>query len=193
MPNKLPKFILNLDLLKPRGAPQQILTKLVSWALSAGRYLIIFVEIIVLAAFLTRFKFDAELSDTKDAIENQIPYIDSLKQDEIKIRKLQFQIASIKEKKSKLLDFTQVFDALATQTPGGVTLTNISFDITSGSPNIKLTGKATNDLELASFIAGLKKDSKFSGVSLKSVALEQGAISFSITGPVSFGAAGNKL
>ena len=194
MPKKSPKFILNLDLLKSQGTPQQLFTKFLGWALSAGRYLIIFVEIIVLAAFLTRFKFDAELSDTKEAIENQIPYIDSLAPDEVKIRRLQFQIATIKEKKKQLLDFSQVFEAISNQVPAGITLTNIGIEQSLGGLNVRLSGKATNDLELASFVAGLKGDSKFSGISLKSVALEGGFISFTITGPINLsGVAGNNL
>ena len=194
MPKKSPKFILNLDLLKSQGSPQQLFTKLLGWTLSAGRYLIIFVEIIVLAAFLTRFKFDAELSDTKEAIENQIPYIDSLAPDEVKIRRLQLQIATIKEKKTKLLDFSQVLEAISNQVPAGVTLTNIGIEQSLSGLDIRLNGKATNDLELASFVAGLKDDSRFSGISLKSVALEGSSISFAITGPILLsGVAGNNL
>lgn len=183
MPKNL-KFILKLDLLKPQSSPQKLLTKFFNWALSAGRYLIILVEIIVLSAFLARFKLDGELADTKEAIENQIPYIESLAPDEAKIRKLQFQITSIKERRKQAINYPEIFEAVAAQTPKGVSLANLSLENNLGGLTIKITGRAANDLDLSSFTTGLKQDQRFGELQLKSISLEQGSINFSITGPI---------
>src|SRR5688500_12046830 len=90
-----PKLVINLDLLKPQSDPEKILVKFIRWLLKAGRYIFIFVEAIVLIAFITRFKLDEDLASKKEAIEQQIPYIESLKPYEILIRQNQLKLATI--------------------------------------------------------------------------------------------------
>src|SRR2546425_990488 len=96
MPKKPASIKINLDLLKPQSEPQRVALKAFKWLLSSGRLLVIFTEILVLAAFLFRFKLDADLQSTKEAIEQQIPYIQSQSGDENLIRQTQFQLSSIK-------------------------------------------------------------------------------------------------
>src|ERR1035437_695532 len=90
-----PKLVIRLDLLKPQSNPEKVFLKLIRWLLSTGRYIFIFVEAIVLIAFATRFKLDSDLSSKRDAIEQQIPYLESLKPTETLIKRTQLKLSTI--------------------------------------------------------------------------------------------------
>lgn len=180
MPKSQKQIKLDIDLLRPQSQPQKILLKLIHWVLSAGRYLIVFVEILVLAAFVSRFKLDNDISETQEEIDLKVPFIQSLKDEEEKIRNFRFQISSLKDLKPKRPDFIELINKVAAQTPSGVTLSNMSFTSASGKINLKITGVAQNNDQLASLVYGLKSEKLFSGVNLGSVSLDQNLINFSI-------------
>src|SRR3989344_1083063 len=113
MPRPKSKIAITLDLLKPQSNPQKIPIKILHWLLSTGRYIFIFVEIIVLAAFFARFKLDADLAAKKDIIEEQIPYIESLKSYEILIRQTQLKLSTIKAFYATQPDYTQILKKIA--------------------------------------------------------------------------------
>ena len=180
MPKSENTIKLNIDLLNPQSEPKKIALQLFHWILSAGRYLIVFVEILVLAAFLSRFKLDNDISETGEEIEAKTPFLESLKADEENIRRFQFQITSVKDLKPKRPDFINVINKIAAQTPEGVILSNMTFINSTGKVSLKLTGTAQNNDHLATFIFGLKSDPAFSGVNLSSISLDQEIINFSI-------------
>lgn len=180
MPKNINQIKLNIDLLKPQSEPPKIFVSFIKWALSAGRYLIIFVEIIVLAAFVTRFKLDADIATNKETIDSLIPFLESLKPDELLIRQTQSQLASIKDLKQNRTDYIRLINAIAAQVPAAVILRSMTFEEEKGGINIKLIGVAQNHSELSSLISGLKKDQTFTEVSLSSVGLDQGLLNFSI-------------
>jgi len=45
--------------------------KFLKWLLTVGRYIVIFTELVVILAFLSRFKLDRDLTDLYKQIENK--------------------------------------------------------------------------------------------------------------------------
>lgn len=180
MPKSKPKITINLDLLKPQSNPQKLLIKILHWLLSSGRYIFIFVETIVLIAFFTRFKLDADLAAKKEAIEEQIPYIESLKPDEITIRQTQLQLSTIKAFYSDRPDYPQILKKIADNTPLAVKITILNLERVVGKVTIKITAQAQSNNDVATFISGLRSDSAFSDVNLASAGLEEGLIKFTL-------------
>lgn len=178
------KFLININILSPQGNPEKVAVRLTKWALSAGRYLIIFVEIIVLGAFLSRFKFDNDLSETKEKIKHQIPYIQSKLPDENSVRKLQFQLATAKTILNSRLDYTALLRQVSQQTPPGIHLLTLNIEKTSTGSTLKLSGRSESNSDVTRFIAGLKRGGAFSNVLLASASLDQSIISFSATAQV---------
>jgi hypothetical protein len=175
------RLILGIDLLKPQSEPKKITVKAISWVLSAGRFLIVFVEVLVLAAFLGRFKLDGDIAATKEAIAEQVPFVESLKADEILIRKTQFQLSTIKEVSSSNPDYSVILQKIAAQTPSGVTLSNISLDSSSGKVGIKVSGSAQTNGDLTTFFLGLKEEKSLKDVSLSNIELDEGKINFTLS------------
>lgn len=178
---KNPKLSIRLDLLKPQGSPQKLGVKLLRWLLSTGRYIFIFVEGLVLVAFLTRFKLDADLAQNKETVEGQIPFIESLKPYEILIRQTQLKLSTIGSIRSSSPNFAQILKKISAQTPQGVKLLGINLEREVGKMTVLMNGQAQSNADLSSFIAGLKQESSFVNVSLTSIGLEQNIIRFSIS------------
>lgn len=181
------KTNIHINLLKAQDKPEKIHLQLVKWLLSMGRYIIIFVELIVLSAFIARFKFDADLANYKEQIDQQVPYIESLKTDEQLIRQAQKQLATIKDLKQTRKDYAAVFKKIADQTPQKIILSNINIENDKGKLQFKITGHATNNNELGTMIRGFKEDGAFNNINIANIGLDNGVIKFTITGGVNIG------
>ncbi len=180
MPKPQHKLSLNIDLLKPKGDKQSLAIQSVRWALSAGRYLIVFVEVIVLIAFVTRFKLDSEIADNKDQINQQLPFVKALKNDEALIRQTQFQLQNIKKYRADEPNFVNLLDKVAAETPAGISISNLEFNTPNSNVSIKINGTAQNNDQISTLLYGLRQD-VFKNASLDSISLEQGLVNFSIS------------
>ncbi len=174
------KLTVNLNLLKPQSRPERLPVKIFSWLIFSGRYIFVFVEALVLIAFAARFKLDADIAAKKEAIEEQIPYIESLKPYEILIRQTQLKIATVDSIKTSAQDFPIIFKKIADQVPASVIVTAINIERNLNNATIHINGQTQNNSDLANFISGLKEDSTFSNIDLASIGLEQGIIKFTI-------------
>lgn len=188
-----PKLAIHLDLLRPQSNPEKLPVRVVRWLLSTGRYIFIFVEALVLVAFISRFKLDADLASKKEAIEQQIPYIESLEPFEILIRTIQVKLSTIDGLKSASPDYPLILKKIADQTPSGVKLISLNLGKEVGKVTLLMNAQAQNNSDLIQFIAGLKSDGFFSDVNLTSVGLEQGVIRFAVNASASITEANKSL
>lgn len=175
-----PKLAINLNLLKPQNNPEKLPVKLIHWLLSSGRYIFIVVEGLVLVAFVARFKLDADLISKKEAIEEQIPYIESLQPYEILIRQTQLKLSTISNVKENSFGWPVIFRRIADQTPVNVNINSINIEKNTNNAIIHINGQTKFNSDLSNFIAGLKEDRTFNSVNLASVGLEQEIIKFTI-------------
>ncbi|OGE32995.1 hypothetical protein A3C59_02770 [Candidatus Daviesbacteria bacterium RIFCSPHIGHO2_02_FULL_36_13] len=176
-----PKITLRLDLLRPQTSPEKILTRLIRWLLSSGRFILIFVEAVVLIAFITRFKLDADLQTDKEKIVlEQAPFIESQKSFEILIRETQLKLSTIGSLKSDRTDYPQILKKIADQTPAGVKLTTVNFEKSLDKISIRISAIAQNNSDLSSFIAGLKQDPIFSDINIGNITFSTGILNFTL-------------
>lgn len=174
------KFLINLDLLKPQSNPDKLLVKLVRWLLSTGRYIFIFVEAIVLIAFITRFKFDEDLASKNEQIVQQIPYIQSLKSTEILIRQTQLKLSTINSINKSSANYAEILKKVSNQIPPSIKISNINIEASPTNITINLNATAQNNNDIAVLLYGLKQDPEFSEVNIENVGFEKGSLAFSI-------------
>lgn len=182
MPKPNPKLAIHLDLLKPQSNPKKLLVQLFHWVLFTGRYTLIIVEGVVLIAFIARFKLDGDLASNKEAIEQQISYIEALRSYEILIRQRQFKLSTIAEAKTNSVDYPAIFKKIADQTPTGVKITSLNLGKNVGQANIQINAQAKSNNDVTSFVTGLREDQTFSEITLTSIGLDQDTITFTISG-----------
>ncbi len=178
---KSPRLVINLDLLKPQSNPEKLPIKLLHWLLSSGRYIFVFVEALVLIAFGARFKLDADLASKKEAIEQQIPYIESLKDYEILIRQTQLKLSAINIFYTNYTDLAEIVKKIAEQTPVGVKIVSINLNNIADNTDIKMSATAASSSDMNAFIEGLKSNPIFSAINISSVGFEKSNLTFSLT------------
>lgn len=175
-----PKLTIRLDLLKPQSNPEKIFIKLMRWLLSSGRFIFIFVEAIVLIAFIGRFKLDADSATNKEAIEQQIPYIESLAPYETLVRQTQLKLGTLNSFYATYADYPQILKKIAGQTPFGVKIISINLEKSVSQVAIRLNATAQSNNDLATFLGGLKQDPLFQDVVITSIGFDKGSLNFSI-------------
>jgi len=192
---KTPKsrLIIHLDLLKPQSNPEKLLVKLIRWLLSTGRFIFVFVEALVLLAFIARFKLDADLQSNKEAIEQQLPYIESLKPFEVLIRQTQFKLTTIDNFYTTYADYGQILKEIARQTPSGVRITGFNLDKKNSIININLNAQAQTNSDLVTFFAALKQEQLFPDVTITSISFEKGSLIFSMKFTTKLANTGGKI
>lgn len=139
----------------------------------------IFVEALVLIAFILRFKLDADLATKKEEIDQEVTFIQSLKSYEILIRQAQLKLSTIKDFRLQSADYPKILKSIADQTPLSVKITNLKLEKGVGKVTVSINAEAQTNSALITFISGLKSTG-FEGVNLKSLGLEGGIIRFVI-------------
>jgi len=141
--------------------------RILKWALTIGRHIVIFTELIVILAFLSRFKLDKDLTDLGEEIKQKQAIIQASTQFEKKFRFLNKKIKVIKDLKMSRLQSGPILEEIATLIPIDVYLSNFSV---SGK-DVVLDAIAFSEGGLATFLKNLKESSRFKGLTLSQIAL----------------------
>ncbi len=157
---------------------KQPLGKFLTWVLTYGRYIIIGTEIIVLLAFLSRFKFDRELTDLHQSIAQKQAVILAANDLEKKVRNLQNHLLIIKRLEKQRDTSPELLSAFEQLTPSEVTLTEISLN----SNRLTISAVAVTNQSFTTFIKNLSSSSFFGDISLDNVRkADSGGIKFTVT------------
>jgi hypothetical protein len=177
--------ILAINLLHPQGFPEKLPIKFLKWLLNYGRYIVILVEIIVLAAFVYRFKLDADLAYIKEKIDNNLPYIQSLSQDEALIKQTQQRLSVIKTTYAKNITIEKVTDKITQLIPDTTHLSSLSLNLAESPVQIKITAQTTTNNDISTFLNNLKLEKDlFQNIQMTGISFDQGNITFIISGEV---------
>jgi len=158
--------------------------RFLKWLLTIGRYIVIFTELIVILAFLSRFKLDRDLTDLYEQIENKQAIIQSYADFEADFRFLQKQLASIQGLRKEQLQTKQLVEEIAALTPIDVYFSELRIIGDKAS----FTANALSEAGLATFINNLKRSSRFSNLEIDSLAIGTGegiGISFTLESQIS--------
>lgn len=181
-----------INLLPQEEFEKKPLGKFLLWALTVGRWIVIFTELIVIMAFLSRFKLDRDISDLYDQIKQKQAIISSSSSFEQDFRFLQKRISEIQNLETKQIYVSSIFSAISAITPTDVVFSNFSYD----EDGIRLTGIALSEEGLGSFLAGLTTSPNFTDVNLSSVSKktgEEAGIRFTLTAKVLTGGRKNAI
>lgn len=169
----------NINLLLQEDFEKKPLGKFLVWSLSAGRWIVIVTELIVIAAFLSRFKFDRDLTDLHEKIKQKQAIVQSYSQFEKDFRFFQERIAKIKTLYAQQTNSPEVLNAVASSLPNDVLLSQFSLEKTS----LSITGIALSEEGLGNFMAGLLTSKKFKNIDVSAITRKsnEAGIRFSFT------------
>lgn len=143
--------------------------RILKWALTTFRMIVIVVELVVISGFLSRFWLDIQNSDLDDEMKQKENLIKSYSTFESDFREIQSKLTDysyISNPNNYALDKIQ---RITSRVPPDVYLTDI------GKEENKITIKADSisELSISQFINALNSDDSLGSVSLKSIDYDQ--------------------
>lgn len=126
--------------------------RIVSWAITYGRYIMIGTEIVVLLAFISRFSLDRKLTDLKEEVTQKQDIITANIPFETEVRTLQDKLEKIKTLTADPPAALGLFPLFQTILPQGTYIS--SLDLTKNQLTVDAISGSTGSF--AQFIANLK-------------------------------------
>ncbi|MEK7622887.1 MAG: PilN domain-containing protein [Patescibacteria group bacterium] len=139
--------------------------KLLKWALSIGRYIVVFTELVVISAFLYRFSLDRKLMDINEQVNQQKKIIVTYGDLETNFRTLQAKLTNISKAEKNSLDMSVILTNLSEITPLDTTYNSIDVE----GQKVALEGQTLSEIGLATLLTKAQESKIFSGVSLDNV------------------------
>lgn len=138
-----------------------MLGKTMRWALSIGRYIVIFTEIVVIGSFATRFSLDRQVTDLNSSIHQKQAVIESYGSLESDVRQVQTKIENYQQI-SQQKNIVDVFPQLSEITPRDVQLT----ELVVKSTNVALSGTTRSQNSLNLLINNIQLSPNFHNVTV---------------------------
>lgn len=138
---------------------ESLFGRVATWALSIGRYLVIFTELVVILSFLSRFQLDRQVTDLNSSILAKQRTIESYGALEQNVRDVQRKI-DVYEQLQPVTSLEDVFAELSTITPNDIQY--ISLNIRPDA--VLITARATTLNSLNRFIVNLQSSTFFGEV-----------------------------
>jgi hypothetical protein len=151
-----------INLLGDSDAEHTPMGRIVSWAVTYGRYIMIGTEIVVLLAFISRFSLDRKLTDLKEEVSQKQNIIEANLPFEKDVRTLQDKLLKIKTLIDQPINPLDTLLLFQTILPQGVFLH--SFDLSKDKLTIQATAISTP--AFSQFMANLQSSKYLSNIDI---------------------------
>lgn len=155
--------------------------KFVNWAINIGRWIVVFTDLVVILAFLSRFYFDTKLADLYEEVKQKEVIIEATSSFEKSFRFIQERLELVKTLSSSKLKGAEKTNFITYYLPAGVVLSNLSIT----PSEINLSGIALTHDDISKFLRNLLTDSRVSKINISSLVFGDkqagGAISFTLS------------
>lgn len=159
------KPAINVNLITQDEFSNSFVGKFMLWALSIGRYIVVFTELIVILSFLSRFKLDRDLTDLNEQIAHYKAIVLSYGDLESTILNVQKRTAIVKAANDGLLP-SDFFTLLETTMPIDVKISQANFDQNS----ISIVASSLSPQGFAQFMNALTKNELVDHIEVNSIA-----------------------
>jgi len=157
--------------------------RMIKWAVGVGRWVVVFTELVVICAFLSRFYFDTKLANYFDEIKQKKAMVDSAITFEQNFREIQKKTQVIKGILAKESKPSELLLGLNSLIPLDVSLTEVGIN----NNKLNLSGYTLSENGLNVFLRGLTSYPQLTSVSLNNVSVKKEtapAINFSISAEI---------
>lgn len=167
----------SINLAKNRGP--KLSDRILAFALTIGRVMVIITETVALAAFLYRFGLDRQLVDLHDKIKQEQQILVLLKNNESTYRNLQDRLALENGIDSQTSADLALYQTIAGYIPSDMAVTTMSFSSTT----VRIEGSISTIVTLSTLVNKLKTNSNVDSVSIDKIENKttEGSITISLT------------
>lgn len=142
--------------------------RILTWLLSTFRMIVIATEMVVMAAFLSRFWLDARNTDLNDEIKQKQAVISSYRDIESNFRATQTKLSVMSSLISQQSGGA-IFNLISQNLPADAILTSVSI---IGS-DIKIAGLGASERSISQFIVNLQAQQSISNVNLNQLSSDK--------------------
>lgn len=174
-----------VSLLPTQSNPQSAVNVAINWLTSIGRVVIIFVELIVVAAFLSRFWLDRTNADLSETLRQQNAILDSTKEFRVEFNVLKDRLEAI-ESLSQHKNITQALDSLVKSTPPSIFYQSLNLDTISDKLDTSLDVVAYDNLTMVDFITNLILNPNIDNVTVTKIEKEPKTSFFVVSLSINF-------
>ncbi|MEK7526054.1 MAG: PilN domain-containing protein [Patescibacteria group bacterium] len=164
MPAKKRKSDL-INLLPQEEFASSIMGRILAWLLTTFRTIVIISEMIVMAAFLSRFWLDAKNNDLSDSITQRKAVVGSYETLEKNFRAAQKKLSIFALVADPIPNQHTIIETAGSILPSDMTMTSITFT----NKEVSLKGTSGSEKSIANYTASLKNTSLFSDLSINQI------------------------
>lgn len=143
-----------INLLPTSGFEDSFWGKFLHWAVTSGRYIIIATELVVILAFLSRFKFDQDLATINNTIEGQKLLLTRQQPLEKEFRYIQSRLETTDLMIGRQVVSKDRFDRLLMSLPTTIKLSGVQFE----KSEIRVQAITLSEQAIGEFLARVKQD-----------------------------------
>ena len=168
----------NINLLPKDPFFSTVFGKILKWALSAGRYVVIFTELVVIMSFIARFTLDRQVTDLNGSIEKKRQIILAYNNLEEDFRTIQEKITQYQQAEQET-NMVDTFAHLSSVIPDGISLTELAIKPTT----VTISGRTYSQNSFNILVNNLQLSPNFLNINvgeIQSSEDEKGSIEFSI-------------
>ncbi len=143
--------------------------KLLNWFTSAGRWIVVLTEFVVICAFLSRFYFDTKLANLFDSLRQKKAMVSSMADFEQEFLLVQEKTKLIKGILAEEQKPSAIVNQISQLIPLDVTLNAIQVE----KNGLKLSGNSLSEQGINLFLAGIKRQPNFSQISLGTISQKE--------------------
>ena len=154
-----------INLLPREDFEKRPIGKFLIWSLTVGRWIVVVTELIVILAFLSRFKLDRDLTNLYESIREKQNIIAASAGFEKDFRSFQTRLSNSDKIIKNQLGIVEIISAVSSVTPPEVALTKLSYS----TSEIQIAGQALSEMGLKTFLSGLKQSSLLTEVNLGNI------------------------
>lgn len=162
-----------------------LMERFFSWILTFGRFIIIGVELVVLLAFLSRFKLDRDLVDLHDKIKQEELIVKSLSSVEIKSVNFQKRLSEISSLNKDSQNTVDILLGIPALVPNTVFLDDLSIR----ENHLKIEARTSSGVGTSAFLQRLHNNPRLGDLSLDRITRDEtlgGQIKFTITANLNY-------
>ena len=161
-----------LSLLPNEANQNTPLARLIQWSTTVGRYIIVFTELIVISAFLSRFWLDRKNSDLSEVVRQQKAILNSTADFEDEFSLLQSRLKFIDASFKNQSDYPSLIKSLVNTVPNDVFFQSFNLGQDEANPS-KLTSVVSlytyQEDSIVSFITNLMLNPDIDSVDVRRI------------------------
>jgi len=158
-----------ISLIRSADRPTSLSEKVIYWVSNVLRYIMVFTELIIIIAFLSRFKLDQEHTDLSESLRNKRYILETTSNFEKEYGQLQQKLKLIKTLYDSQPDYYAKLSSIIQNTPADIVYNTLSVNNKDNKISFNLSVYAYQEEAVIDFINQLSLNPQIKSINISSI------------------------